>query len=177
VPGLQQTLEAVAPGLQATAEAFGQVVELDGTTVRQWAVAATATSEFSEAWAAETATGLPDIEEGACGDIPGAWASADSTGVDTLTLTYAVPVVPTEINVVETFNPGQIVRITVVTVTGEEAVVYEAEPAIVEDCPRTFNVPVTGVTEPVNQVLITVDQTGRNWNEIDAVQLVGDVAP
>ena len=177
VPGLQETLEAIAPGLEATVQALEGVVEVEGSTVLQWAIAANATSEYSEQYGAETATGQPDIPEGACSDTPGAWASAESTGVDTLTLDYAVPVIPTQINIVETYNPGQITTVTVVTITGEESVVYEAEPAIVDDCPRTLTVDVTGVSTPVNQMLITVDQTGGNWNEIDAVQLIGTVQP
>lgn len=47
-------------------------------------------------------------------------------------------------------------------------------PAPVDECPRVFSIPVTGVDVPVVAVRIHLDQReGGNWNEIDAVELVG----
>jgi hypothetical protein len=52
--------------------------------------------------------------------------------------------------------------------------VYNASPEPFTNCLRTLTIPVTGVTEFISTVRITVDQRQRgDWNEIDAVRLTG----
>ena len=42
------------------------------------------------------------------------------------------------------------------------------------NCLRTLAIPVTGVTEFISTVRVTVDQrVRRDWNEVDAVRLSG----
>jgi hypothetical protein len=142
-------------------------------TVRQWAVGATASSEYgSDDWSARQATGAPDTTE--CGDIRTAWASATSDGVDWLEVSFATAVVPTEINIRETYSPGSIARVEVRDERGSYHTVWEAVPAPVEQCPRVLTIPVSGVDVRVNAVRINLDQRVEGyWNEIDAVELVG----
>jgi hypothetical protein len=157
------------------------VVEPTGTpaqppaagALRQWAVAATASSEYSSPdWGAQQATGAPDTME--CGDIQTAWASESSDGVDWLEVTFATAVVPTEISVRETNSPGFVSRIEVRDEMGRYQTVWQGTPGAVEKCPRVLTVPVSGVTIRVNTVRINLDQRdGGDWNEIDAVELVG----
>jgi hypothetical protein len=140
----------------------------------QWAVFAVASSEYGQtSWSAMQATGAPDVTM--CGDDGRAWASLESDTQEWLQLTYQTPVVPTLINVVETYNPGHIYKIEAVGVSGTTYVVYEGDPQAVDECPRTSQFTVSGITEPVYGLTIYIDQTSLNsWAEIDAVELVGE---
>lgn len=144
--------------------------------IRQWATAAEATSEYgSSDWSAQQATGAPDTFN--CGDSTTAWASAESDSVDSITLYfYDAPLIPTEINIVQSYNPSQVVKVEVIDPAGgSETIVYEAEPEATDECPYTLSIPVADIDYLVMGVRITVDQSvlGLGWNEIDAVELVG----
>jgi hypothetical protein len=141
--------------------------------IEQWASGATASSEYgSDSWSAAQATGVPNTAE--CGDIVTAWASATSDGVDWLKLVYNTPVVPTRIDIYQTYNPGAINRVEVVDTNGQTYEVYQAAPTVLETCPYVLSIFVSGVNARVNTVIIHVDQSATmEWSEIDAVQLVG----
>jgi hypothetical protein len=141
--------------------------------VDQWAFAATASSErASPDWSAEQATGEPDTH--GCGDFTTAWASAAPNGVDWLEVRFRLPVLPRRINIHETHGPGFIVRVAVVDEAGEYHTVWEGAPTAVGQCPRVFSFLVTEVDVPVVGVRIHLDQRdGGDWNQIDAVELVG----
>jgi len=144
--------------------------------IRQWAVSAVASTEYGNPdWAASQANGAPDVT--ACGDNTSAWASKDSTTVEWLELTYATPVKPFEINIYQTFNPGQIVKVELLSPNGQtDYLAYTATPVKVETCPQTLTIPLDGSSlTQVNHIRITVDQSvlGVGWAEIDAVELVG----
>jgi hypothetical protein len=151
----------------------GMAVEGEETLINQWATSAIASSEYSNpGWAAGQATGAPDTAE--CGDYQTAWASLTSDGVDWLELGYDFPIVPVQIDVYESHSPGFIVRVEVVDEEGYYHTVWEGEPSPVEECPRIFSIPVIGVDVPVVGVRIHLDQhAGGNWDEIDAVELIG----
>ncbi len=144
--------------------------------VRQWAFTAFASTEYSSSsWSASRATGAPDVA--ACGDDPNAWASESGGTMEWLQLNYLTPVIPTQINIVESYNPGAVYRVEVVDLDGGTHVVYEGTPSLVDQCPRTFEVPVSGIDFPVQGVILYLDQgPAASWCEIDAVELVG-VAP
>lgn len=148
-----------------------------GTAIYQWASDAGASSEYADPeWSAQQATGPPDAP--GCGDYQYAWASAASDSIATLTVTYSIPVYPTEVQVVESFHPDQVVKVEVLTPEGDSYTVYENDPQQVDrPCPYTLSVQVGDVPEKVDRVRITVDQSvlGLGWNEIDAVQLIGGV--
>lgn len=168
------TAEAMMPELDATMTAAAGIVEVvPGIELRQWAVGASATSEYEpDSWSAMQATGAPNTLE--CGDIPTAWASGSSGEVASLTLTYAVPVVPSSIEIHQNYAPGSIVKVEVVDEAGMPTIVYEAQAAPIGQCPYVQVVPVAGVTAKVTMVIITVDQSViTDWNEIDAVELIG----
>lgn len=149
---------------------------LAAPTSEQWAESAKASSQFGDpSWSASQATGEPNTTE--CGDVTTAWASASATGQDTLTLNFAQAVIPTAIKVYQTYNPGAITGISVTNSTTSQTVDLpnSADPVGNTDCPGVFSLPVTGVGL-VDRVTLTLDQTlTGNWNEIDAVQLVGYV--
>jgi hypothetical protein len=144
-----------------------------GRELRQWASSATASSAFgSSNWAAAQATGEPNVA--ACGDNDAAWASAGRATVEWLELTYATAVIPTGINIHQTYNPGQIVKVEVLDTAGTYHLVYTAEPKKAGTCPAVLAVPVVAADYTVVGVRLTVDQTMlKSWGEIDAVELVG----
>lgn len=167
------TMNAGASELQATVTAAAGGIAVPGVEFRQWAVGATATSQYQDVdWSATQAAGAPNVTE--CGDNVSAWAAESTDSFAALTLTYAIPVVPSSIEIHQTYNPGSIVKVEVVDEAGVSSTVYQAQPAVIDQCPYVQVVPVTGVTARVATVIITVDQSViNNWDEIDAVELVG----
>jgi hypothetical protein len=156
----------VEPGATATQPAAAGVL-------RQWATGATASSQYGDDdYSAQQVIGAPNTME--CGDIETAWASETSEGVDWLEVSFATAVVPTEINIYETYSPGAINKVEVKDEAGLYYTVWQGTPAEVEQCPRVFTVSVSGVSAGVKAVRINLDQReGPYWNEIDAVELVG----
>jgi hypothetical protein len=156
------------------AGAVAQPTQNRAATVSQWASSASATTEYgSTSWAADQATGAPDVS--ACGDNGSAWASSSSTGYDKLKVSFDTPVVPTTVKIYLSYNPGQVSLVQVVDINGKSTVIYKKSPRRISQCPYVMTLPVKGVTAPVDAVRITVNQ-GRlklGWTEVDAVQLVG----
>jgi hypothetical protein len=151
---------------------------VDDGFLRQWASSADGTSEFgSSSWNFEQATGSPDTNM--CGDIQTAWASASSTGVDSITLDFDEAVIPAQINIYQTYNPGSIVAVEVANSKGGKAITLNdsIDPPGNTPCPGVFSLDVSGIETAVDRVTIYLDQTiGGSWNEIDAVELVGTPA-
>ncbi len=145
-------------------------------TLRQWASAARASSEYRETgYSAAQATGAPNVARAA--DDPRAWApKLPDAGEEWLEVTFAQAVRATEARVVQSFQPGAIVRIdtidesgTATTVwTGPDQTVYE--PGRIGVLSATFNAPA----KPVVRLKIVLDtRRVASWNEIDAVELIG----
>ncbi len=142
--------------------------------VRQWAANASATSQYTDSgWSASQATGEPDTV--ACADQSTAWASSSSTGTDSLTLEFDQAVIPTQINIYQTYNPGSITDVQLITASGDVIDIPDsADPLGNTECPGVFTLDLSEMTEAVVGVIINLDQTiGGSWNEIDAVELVG----
>lgn len=142
--------------------------------IRQWAVAAEASSEYgSQKWAAAQAVGEPDVDE--CGDNGNAWASESADTLEWLLLAYDTPVVPTEIVLYQSYNPSQTVEVFGIDVDGYEYTIWEGEPVWIDHCPDVLTITID-LEEPIviDQVGVVVDQRGGwGWAEIDAVELVG----
>ena len=150
--------------------------ETSQPTISQWAVDAEASSVFAEPeWGPEKALGPPDSP--GCGDYQFAWASAASDGIDQLTVYFSVPVLPVEINIHQSFNPDQVVKVEVYNPEREVyfSVLQKNPETVDRPCPYPLSVPVSEIDFQTDQVRITVDQSqlGLGWNEIDAVELVG----
>ena len=140
----------------------------------QWASGAAASSQYYDtgSWAAAQATGAPNVAN--CNDEWRAWASLNPNGEEWLELTYDQPVRPTEIRIYEVYAPGSIVKVEVKESGGSYRQVYSATPQPVGSCLRTLVIPITGVTEFISTVRISLDQRPiADWNEIDAVRLTG----
>jgi hypothetical protein len=145
-----------------------------GESTRQWAVSATASSQYGDdAWSAMQAVGAPDTPE--CGDYTTAWATADYDTVEWIELDYDTPVLPTAVNIFQTYNPNQVIQVALRDLAGDYQTVYLGTPQEESgDCPFVLHIPVEGVDWQVDGIKITIDQTElEDWNEIDAVELVG----
>lgn len=165
---------AAAPVEVDSAEAEAVPGGIPDDALRQWASSATASSEYgSSDYSAMQAVGAPDTQ--GCADSTLAWASRSGSGQEFLTLTYAQPVVPLQLNVHQNLTPGAIVRVELMDAeTGETIVVPDSADPATEPCPRVFELNITDVDRPVIAVTIHLDESLVGyWNEIDAVELVG----
>lgn len=145
-----------------------------GGTGSFWASSAVASSEYGNpSWAADQATGAPDTME--CGDIQTAWASSSGGTEEWLELSYDVPVWVSQVNIVQTYNPNQVVRVELQNSDGQYQTVYEGEPAQESACPFTLEIAVARAEFAADTVVVVIDQSvlGLGWNEIDAVELIG----
>lgn len=140
--------------------------------IRQWASDAVASSQYGEDdWSAMQATGAPNTKE--CGDVHTAWAAASQDTKEWLDVFFATPVYASEINIYETYYPNQVAEVQLIDMAGEYVQIYAAPPEWIDTCPFTLSVGADGKTL-VQGVRIIVDQTVvGNWNEIDAVEIVG----
>ncbi len=141
-----------------------------------WASSGVASSEYGNPqWAASQATGEPDTLE--CGDFETSWASLSSDTEEWLELTYDAPLWASKVNVVQTYNPNQVVRVELQDLDGQYQVVYEGDPSQESRCPFTLEISVREPEFAAQKVMVVIDQSilGLGWNEIDAVELIGDI--
>jgi hypothetical protein len=179
-PSVEKTeLQVVPENPQKTvlprSEGEGSPQQTTRGEIRQWAASAQASSQYSDQnWSAAQATGKPDVFK--CGDNTSAWASENNNTVEWIELTFPDPVIPTEINIYQSFNPSQIVEVMMYAANGERNIAWEGYPELVKICPDLMTITLDqGVNVEVNKIRITIDQqvNGWGWNEIDAVELVG----
>ncbi|MCS6827926.1 MAG: hypothetical protein NZ553_15040 [Caldilinea sp.] len=143
--------------------------------LEQWVSAAEASSQYSDdAWSAQQVIGEPDTPEP--GDFYTAWAARSSDAqTETLTLTFEQAVIPTAIEIYESYNPGAVARIEVLDPnTDEWVVVWEGVSDTVRQRIAIFSPQLQPVDFATNQVRLTIDEPSvPGWNEIDAVKLIG----
>jgi hypothetical protein len=151
-------------------------VFIQGQQIRQWAIEAEASSEYaSPEWSAMQATGAPDTNR--CGDYQTAWASAGSDSIVWLELKFPVAVHVTAINILQTFNPNQVVKVELIGPFDRSFEIFNQSAVQVDQpCPFTLPIPVEKTEGRFDTVRITVNQSvlGLGWNQIDAVELVGE---
>lgn len=147
-------------------------ITVDGEgRVRQWAIDATASSEYTGSdWSARQAVGPPDSPES---DSRTAWAAKDADGgVEWLRVAFALPVRARRIRIHESLTPGGIVRIDAVAEDGTRRPLWSgADPGL-----AWFEADLGG--EAVRELVIVVDtRKHAGWEEIDAVELNGEPLP
>lgn len=124
-------------------------------------------------WSAKQATGRPDTP--LHGDFATAWAPLrEDMGEVTLDLLYGTAVRVESVLLHETLNPGAVARILAFTPEGTWDVVWEGRGAPAQT-PVWFAPPVRATDYVTSRIRVVLD-TDRvpGWNEIDAVELVGD---
>jgi hypothetical protein len=152
------------------------LVNIQGEQIRQWAVEAEASSEYANPeWSASSAVGAPDTNR--CGDYQSAWATAGSDTKEWLLVRYPVSVHVTAVNIIQTFNPNQVVLVELLDPFDRPLEIYDQPPIqINQSCPYTLGIVVEKTERRYDAVRITVNQgiLGLGWNQIDAVELVGE---
>jgi hypothetical protein len=143
--------------------------------IEQWATSATASSQYGDDdWSAEQATGAPDSHD--YGDESTAWAPANKDGTtEWLSLDYAQAVMPTGLHVVESDAPGFVRRIEAWDeATSAWSTLWQGSDPTPAGAIGDFSPPLTAVDWPTRRIRVTIDTTVPDWNEIDAVALVGN---
>lgn len=163
------------PEAEATAntQATAEATPIPATALlRQWASQASASSSYDDNYGPDGATGAPDVP--ACQDSADAWASADPNGLETLELRFDTPVFATQINIHQNHRPGFVTQVDVLDERGNRTTVYSGPAALQSTCPYVQEVRFGPTLNRIVAVILTVDQrSGANWNEIDAVELLG----
>jgi len=153
-----------------------EFVIIQGQQIRQWGVEAEASSEYADPeWAAKQVTGAPDTNR--CGDYQTAWATAGSDSKEWLIVRYPVAVHVTAVNIIQSFNPSQVVKVELLGAFDRAVEIFNQPPIQVDQpCPFTLPIPVEKTVGEFDAIRITVDQSilGLGWNQIDAVELVGE---
>ncbi len=149
----------------------------------QWAVAATASSTYGDkspdatsSYTAHMTTGVPNVEK--YSDHGNAWATATpDKGIEWLDVTFANAVAATQIRIRQNYAPGAIIKVELLVENGAKQTVWEGvddqqyAPGTIAWFDRSF--PRT--TDRVKGARITLATNAvPGWNEIDAVQLLGD---
>lgn len=152
------------------------LVFVQGQQIRQWAAEAEASSEYSDPeWAAIQAMGSPNTPR--CGDYQTAWATAGSDSKEWIKVKFPLAVHVTGVNIIQTFNPNQVIKVELIGAFDRSIEIYNKPPNQVDQpCPYTLLVPIEKTAGRFDTVRITIDQShlGLGWNQIDAVELVGE---
>lgn len=150
----------------------------------QWAVSATASStyggdkspESKTAYSPFMATGAPNVER--YGDNGNSWASETADkGIEWLELKFDKPVHATELRIRQSYSPGAIIKLELIDDSGARHAVWQSVDSQ-QYAPNTiawFKTPIEKTPYVVTGARITLATNAvPGWNEIDAVQLLGD---
>jgi hypothetical protein len=128
-------------------------------------------SQYTDSsWAAARVLGPPDVYP-ASGDNENAWASTDADArTEYLEVGFDAPQKLRAVDIFETYNPGAISHVEVITADGKHRAVYDAvaRPMNVPSFQRT--IPFACTDQPVVAVKVTLSSAAvPGWNEIDAI--------
>jgi hypothetical protein len=175
VPGLVRLrLTQTSPESRCRIDELLQGVSVDASgRIHQWACDAAASSEYTPTdWSAKQVTGPPDTLQG--GDARTAWAAKEAdAGPEWLHLKYLLPVRISKLRILENYTPGGVVAVDVVGLDGVRRRAWEGDDpggAV----PVWFEVDLKGA---VGREVVILFDTKKNsgWEEIDAVELIGDL--
>lgn len=150
-------------------------------TSGQWAISAEASSTYGDhtgkdSWSVEQLTGKPDVET--YGDNGNSWTSKEADkGLEWIQLTYAKAVNAYEVRIRQTFNPGAIIKVELIDEKGKNHTVFEGvdKNKYEQDKIQYFIAKFDKTDYKTKTVKITLATNSvPGWNEIDAVQLVGN---
>ena len=143
--------------------------------VTQWAasVREMSTQYAASSWAANKVLGAPDVYP-AYGDNTNAWASLGADDRDELLeVGYAQPVRASAVEIYETYNPGAVRSITLITTSGMRIEAYRANPIASGATANRLRVDTRCTAEPIAAVRVELGSLQvPGWNEIDAIGLV-----
>lgn len=163
---------------QVRVESSGAWTGRSQWTVTRWARLGAAyilsVREPGDDWSPGQATGPPDTPTG--GDQITAWASQTPDGQsEWIVLDYAEPVVPKAVRVYEIYSTGAVNKVTVFDPEGNEVEAWSG----VDPTPKGSKIAMSEIPLPslgfaAKRVKVYLDSANvSNWNEVDAVGLVG----
>jgi len=119
----------------------------------------------------EMATGEPDVLQ--AGDSPNAWCPLTEDGNEWLTLEYDDAVKIAAVKVCENYNPGALVKVSVIDAEGNETVAWSgADPTRPGSGMGVSIVPLNSMPT-ASRIKIYIDSHAvQGWHEIDAVGIV-----
>lgn len=149
----------------------------------QWAVNAKASTTYAgnldnsqASYHPMQATGVPNVDRHA--DDSSSWATKEAdAGIEWIELDYAKPVNATEIRIRQTFNPGAIIKVELFDESGTAHNVWQGPDmtSYPDNEIAWLNVAVETTQYKTQKVKITLATNAVDgWNEIDAVQLIGE---
>jgi hypothetical protein len=141
----------------------------------QWAstVHGVSTQYSPTDWSARQVLGAPDVYP-ASGDNALAWASENADDrVEWIEVGYATPTTINAVEIYETFNPGAIDRVELVTAGGNRIEAYAGKAGAQGQAARIHRVDVPCTDEPIVGVRVRLASAAvPEWNEIDAIGVV-----
>jgi hypothetical protein len=148
----------------------------------QWVKSAEVSSTYAiedvedAPWSSFKLKGKPDVEE--YGDNGKAWASKEQNkGIEWLKLTFPKAVYATDVRIRQSFNPGAIIKIELFDDKGKSHTIWEGvdKTKYAPNTIKYFTASFEKTDYKTKIVKITLATNSVNgWNEIDAVQLVGE---
>jgi len=174
----------VQQGVQSQADSFDgdehwTVTRIDRAGAAQ--ITSIRTRGSTIAWSPQQAAGPPNTPTQ--GDQHSAWASKGTTVPEWLILDYAKPVIPRELHVYESYNPGALTKVSIFDAQGNEIVAWTG---IDPSPPNTGTSTQTNMPTRISKIQISLNVPTQKvkiyissdkvpgWNEIDAVGLIGD---
>ena len=134
------------------------------------------TKENSQSYSPWQATGKPNCENYA--DDGRSWTSKDADkGIEWLRLKFEKPVNATEVRIRQNMGPGAVIKIDLIDTDGKSHTIWEGidktkyDPELISWFYAKFD-KTAYKTKEVKITLAT--NTIGGWNEIDAVQLIGE---
>lgn len=141
----------------------------------QWAssVRAVSTQYTATSWAASRVLGAPDVFP-QHGDNQNAWASLGADDRDEfLEVAFAQPVRASAVEIYETYNPGAVRSIEMITTSGQHIAIYQGAPSATGVSANRLRAETRCSSEPIAAVRVELGSTQvPGWNEIDAIGLV-----
>jgi hypothetical protein len=149
----------------------------------QWAVNAKASTSYAgnldnpqAGYHPMQATGIPNVNRHS--DDSSSWATKEAdAGIEWIELDYAKPVNATEVRIRQTYNPGAIIKVELFDESGAAHNIWQGPD--MTDYPANeiswLNIPIEKTEYKTQKLKITLATNAVDgWNEIDAVQLIGE---
>jgi hypothetical protein len=149
----------------------------------QWAVNAKASTSYAgnldnpqAGYHPMQAAGIPNVDRHS--DDSSSWATKEAdAGIEWIELDYAKLVNATEVRIRQTYNPGAIIKVELFDESGAAHNIWQGPD--MTDYPANeiswLNIPIEKTEYKTQKLKITLATNAVDgWNEIDAVQLIGE---
>lgn len=127
-------------------------------------------SQWSDTdWSAARVLGAPDAAPGS--DDPNAWASLGADDrVEWIEVGLAQPRRLSAVQVFESYNPGAVSRVELITTSGAHVVAFAGGPMRMGETANMRMFELACTDEPIAAIHVTVDSMAvSGWNELDAI--------